>query len=188
MELFSDNTLYYYFSTIAQVVAATVALVSIAIQFRIINLRRHLVGDGQAVYNRAIAGESGYEVLDDRQRQRLSDAIEREDLDGIGDVIGVLIEANSPKPGIAMILNPHGFHQLNTTFFKALNDLKEMKFKIISIVRISIISIVVALISLVLIDYYKCIPVLKVISVVVSLILFIATMVMNYKGIKKGLE
>lgn len=188
MELFSETTLYYYFSTIAQVVAATVALVSIAIQFRIINLRRHLVGDGQAVYNRAIAGQRGYDVLDDKLKQRLSDALEREDLDGIGDVIRFLVEANAPSY-IDLILNPHGFNQLNTTFFKAINAMKVMKLKIVSIVLISIITISTALISLVFIDLYKVFPAIIVfISVGLSFILFIATMIMNYKGIKKGLE
>ncbi|MDZ7660747.1 hypothetical protein [Fodinibius sp.] len=50
--LFSEATLYYFFSTLAQVLAALVALIAVLVHFRINALRDFLVGDGNAILRR----------------------------------------------------------------------------------------------------------------------------------------
>lgn len=49
MTIFTDTTLYFYFSTLAQVLAAIVALIAVIIHFRISSLRDILIGDGKAI-------------------------------------------------------------------------------------------------------------------------------------------
>ncbi len=47
--MFEATTLYYFFSTLAQVLAAITALVAVLVHFRISALRDFLIGDGESV-------------------------------------------------------------------------------------------------------------------------------------------
>jgi len=188
MELFSDTTLYYYFSTIAQVVAATVALISIALQFKVNTNRKYLIGDGQAVYNRLIAHDAGYE-LDDKYVKRLRDAIEKEDLNGIGDILSLLkdneIKKNKDKP---ITLQPFGFVNLHARYSAILMELDDIKTMIVNIVLLSMITITLSISALGLADAIKKMPTLLIIAVSGTFLLFILTMRKNYLGIKLGLK
>jgi hypothetical protein len=72
------NTLYYTFSTYAQVVSAIVAIIAAFVHFRIRAIEDLLIGHGQSVLNRW--NEPGYRLPEktiDRQKKRLIDAIGR---------------------------------------------------------------------------------------------------------------
>lgn len=81
-----ENTLYYFFSSIAQVLAATTSLIVIILQYLLDGLKRYLIGDGQATYYRENEQEGG-DRLDKKYLDRLRDSIEREDLNGIDAVL-----------------------------------------------------------------------------------------------------
>ncbi len=59
--MFSQNTLYYFFTTIAQVLAAIAALIAVVVHFRISALRDFLVGDGESVLKGLEENIAGYE-------------------------------------------------------------------------------------------------------------------------------
>jgi hypothetical protein len=46
----TDTTLYYFFSTISQVLAAISALLAVFTQFKISEIKDFLIGDGKATY------------------------------------------------------------------------------------------------------------------------------------------
>ena len=90
--MFSPNTLYYFFSTLAQMIAAIVALIAVLVHFRISALRDFLVGDGEAVLKRKERREEGYNLLTVKHKNKLIDAIERKDIAGIKKVMKFLAD------------------------------------------------------------------------------------------------
>lgn len=86
------TTLYYTLSTIPQVIGAIAAIVAAFTHFRIEGLRQYLVGDGRSVLNRW--GDIGYVFLEpaenERQRKRLIDAVDRQSVPEIKNVIFAL--------------------------------------------------------------------------------------------------
>ena len=90
----SENTLYYVFSTIPQVIAAVAAIIAALAVLRISELRELLVGDGQAALN--IWGTPGYrfESAEEQKLQelRLRGGIARKCAYEIEDVLKRLYE------------------------------------------------------------------------------------------------
>ena len=123
--MFSSNTLYYFFSTLAQMIAAIVALIAVLVHFRISALRDFLVGDGEAVLKRKERREEGYNLLPVIHKNRLIDAIERKDITGIKKVIK-LLACNEKKEGHTLEDRPRGFQRLFKYYEKTENQINEM--------------------------------------------------------------
>lgn len=179
-DFISDNTLYYFFSTIAQVLAATIALISIVLQFRINSIKKFLLGDGQALYKRWEDGEPGYKKNDKKLKQ-LRDAIYREDYNGIQKTIEFLAEEDDSQ-------NSNGFNGLRNKFSIKRQEIIDLKTSIIDVVKLSVITIVISLIMLSIIDIIKQILFLDLVSIIVVLILSIVTLYKTYKGFKLGID
>lgn len=179
-DLISDNTLYYFFSTIAQVLAATTALVSIVLQFRVNSLKKFLLGDGQALYKRWEDKESGY-ISNTKELKRLRDAIYREDYDGIKTAIEFLAKTDNGE-------NDNGFKGLSSKFSTKLEEIIELIGIIKDVVKWSVATIVISLIILAVIDFIKYQFLIESLCILIVLILSIITLYKTYLGIKRGID
>jgi hypothetical protein len=123
--IISSNTLYYFFSTLAQVVAAATALIAVLVHFRITALRDFLVGDGESVLNmkKDYREERGYDLLTSKNTDRLKGAVARKDISGIEKVLKELAELEKNK---SVSEDHHGFQWLYGHFSKTQNQIKEM--------------------------------------------------------------
>lgn len=149
--MFTDNTLYYFFSTLAQVIAAATALIAVLVHFRISALRDFLVGDGESVLKRKkdYGDSNGYELLSDKNKDSLQDAVNRKDIVGIKKVLSELAILEENKN---VNIEHHGFQWLLKYYTKTENQIKEMS-------RTSkyafIIALVTALYSVIAILFVK---------------------------------
>src|ERR1022692_624633 len=89
------TTLYYFFSTTAQVLAAISALLPVFTHFKITEIKESIIGDGIATLNRWEKPENGYPppIMDSNNYfERLEDSVGRKSINGIHDVIKKLAE------------------------------------------------------------------------------------------------
>ena len=186
MNFISADTLYYLFSTIAQVLAATTALVAIALQFKINALRKHLIGDGQAINRRAIRNDLDVS-LSDQSFKRLEDSISREDLGGIKAVLKELSELEK-ESGATLEEKPRGLQHLYSRFSKLHFKSEQMREMIPKVAFLSILTIIFSIIALSLIDLIENYFAIKLIVVVIITILSILSLWRTYNGIKLGLS
>src|SRR5690606_10519230 len=82
----TEDTLYYFFSASAQVLAALGGLVVIVVQDRISRNENFLLGTGKAFARRMEREEDGY-PRDNRALGRIKDSVDRGDLVGILDAM-----------------------------------------------------------------------------------------------------
>jgi hypothetical protein len=145
------TTLYYLFSTIAQSVAAIAAVLSAFIVFRIQSLRRTLVGHGQSALNRC--GDSGYHFPgtseNDRYKKRLQDAIARDSIPEIKDVIRRLADLEKEE-GFTREDRPGGLQNLYMDRFCPAEDrIGQLRRGTLRLVGISFIAILFSVVALV---------------------------------------
>lgn len=171
----SDTTIYYLASTIAQVLAATSALVAIFIHFKLSEVKRFLVGEGQSAYNRAIRGAKGYKVLGIKYKGRLSDSIGREDLDGIEKVLKVLNDQA-------------GLHVLYNRFVNNRNYYNHLRLSIKSALICSLITIIYAILILGFVDIIVQICYATTFVLTTLLIITLISIYKTYTGITEGLN
>lgn len=182
----SENTLYYFFSSIAQVLAALTTLIVIILQFRLDGLKRYLIGDGHATYNRAIAKEKGHS-LDTINLDRLRDSLGREDLDGIEAVLMVLHDTEKAE-GETTDTRPRGLQFLYMRFKKMRSEITLLKEKITQIIQISLLTIILSIGVISTVDLIKCNIFLEVSVAVIIFILLLVSLWKTYCGIKIGLK
>ena len=94
-KIINDNSLYYFFSTEAQSMAALAAILAIFLQYKISSLKNLLVGDGLSIIRRKENDKRDntqliYQNMYDTILGRLYDATYRHDLFSIGQVIEYL--------------------------------------------------------------------------------------------------
>ncbi len=179
--LISDNTLYYFFSTAAQVLASTTALISIVLQFKLNSLKRFLIGDGQAVYNRAIANEYKNNPLNNQQLGRLRDSIEREDIEGIDAVLKTLQDKEEEE-------SPNGFKSLYKRFTKMNNETKELGNIIIQIICYSFATILLSILMIAFVGFISNNFLIGFFSILTIFLLLIFSFWKTYLSIKKILN
>lgn len=107
----SANTLYYTLSTIPQVLAAVAAILGAFTFFRIQALERILIGHGKSVLARWGTVGYGFDNTNqnDRQRRRLADAIDRESVEEVRNVIRPW-EATSRRGAAEVVVESADFH------------------------------------------------------------------------------
>ncbi|PLX00712.1 MAG: hypothetical protein C0594_15395 [Marinilabiliales bacterium] len=167
-----STTLYYFLSTIAQVLAAIAALLAVFTHFKISEIKDFLVGDGQATHIRMVHSQetqlknfsrgiikqfTGYclENQHDKYQDRLRDAVGRKSLKGIKDVIDLLAkqEKNQNK---TIETNPRGLQYLQLRYEKRLKNLNNIKLATKYAILFSFITIVISLILLLFVDCILC--------------------------------
>lgn len=182
----NSSTIYYFFSTIAQVLAATTALVSISLQFQIGNIKRYLLGDGQATYDRASAGDKGYN-LENKYLNRLRDSLGREDLDGIEEVLKVLHDTEE-KESHTETTYRRGLQFLYNRFVKMRADATRIKKMIKQSVIYSLITILISIAMLGLADIIMNCIIIEIITMVVVFLMLMFTLQKTFLTIKEGLK
>lgn len=178
-----SNDLYYSLSTIAQVLAATTALVGAFSFFRINRVFDFLIGTGKAVFDRA--EEKGYD-LDKKYKDRLRDSISRKDVSGIKEVIKFLSEKEAEQ-GHTKKTKPRGLQFLYEDWFcttaRYLRTLNQRtKWAVIS----SLGSIVASTVSLAFIGSLSCTGWQSVI-LISNQLLFVVAMFLTFRLLYHGL-
>ena len=144
------STFYYVLGTIPQVLAAMAAIIGVFTIFRIENYKRYLIGDGKSAIERW--GNPGYkfnELAEDaKQRDRMRDAVGRENIAEIKKVLE-LLSKQEQNEGYTLKTRPAGLQFLyNERFCKTENEMNTLKKRTIFVAKISIITIIISIISL----------------------------------------
>ncbi len=180
----SLNDLYYSFSTIAQVLAATTALSGAFAFFRINKVNELLVGTGQVVYDRL--GEKGYEFRrgeEKKYKDRLRDALNRKNIGGIREVIKVLRDIEIDK-GETVESRPKGVQVTYTLCFEdGESYLKRLRKRTYWTIMISFLAIWVSTLSLSFVGQLDCSNLTIWISAV-NQILFIVALIQTFRLIR----
>lgn len=170
-----DNTLYYTFSAIPQVIGAISAIIATFIHFRITNFREFLIGDGRSVLERW--GDPGYSfpepVEDMKQKKRLQDAIHRRNVPRVKRVIRLLSELEQTS-GYSKQDRPTGLQYVYERFSRTEAQMHQLQRWTLYVIGTSFISILASIVCLAMTDAilaWRCVS-LPVISVIVNVILF----------------
>ena len=185
--MLSTNTLYYFFSTLAQVIAAATALIALLVHFRISALKDFLVGEGESILNmkNRYGDQRGYDLLTEKNRDRLEDAVDRKDIYGIKEIIKELskLEENNN-----VSKDHHGFQWLFEHFEKTENQISDMSqtskrafFSALTTALYCIIAILFVEIVISCISY-------SIILIGLSIILLIICSYYIVKGIRLGFD
>ncbi len=184
-------TLYYYFSTIAQVLAAISALLAVFTHFKISEIKDFLIGDGMATFKRMEAKETGYDLPKDYKKylDRLRDSIGRRSIIGIQEVIEELAK-NEKSQGRTLKTNPRGLQYLETRFMGRLSQISIIKLSTKLSIILAFIAIIISIVSLVFVEYLNCCCHASLMWMIVILIIIttLFSMVFTIKGIFYGLK
>jgi hypothetical protein len=126
----TENSLYYLFSTIAQVLAALSGLLAVFFHFKTSEMKDYLIGDGLATFERMKRKDIGYSLNIDETKyvDRLRDALGRKNLKGIMEIIDFLA-ASENKEGHTLATRPRGLQYLQKQFrgnLRLLNHIKSI--------------------------------------------------------------
>ena len=180
-----SNTLYYFFSTVAQVLAAICALVAVLSHFKINEIKTFLVGDGKAVYERMNNREQGHQLKDIHEHlkylARLRDSVGRNSISGIKEVIELLASLEvEPKK--------RGLKYLEERFNYRINQLNDIKLLTKKSIIFAFLVIAISLISLVFVEQIKTMEYIS--STIISIVIILTFMSIIYtiQGVYRGLE
>lgn len=145
------NTLYYTFSTIPQILAATTAILAAFIHFRLLSIKELLIGDGISALDRYKSKEDGYSLEED-YASRLRDGINRKSIAEIKEVLKILCEKEKGL-GRNKNTNPTGFHYLyEDRFCPTESKYRKLILYSLIIIAIKIFTIIFATICLTQVD------------------------------------
>lgn len=184
--LLGETSLYYFLSTLAQVLAAAMAIIAVFIQFRINSLSRFLVGDGKSLlkrwgtYRRTLGISSTH-------KSRLRDSIDRESLDGINEVVDKLAK-KARENGETLEKKPNGLLFAQKRFKQTRSDLEDLISKSKKAFKFSLITAAVSTISILFVNALSITKVATLVLIGINLILFIWCTVLLWKGLQKGLR
>ena len=150
------NSLYYYFSTVAQVLAAISALLAVFTQFKISEIKDFLIGDGIATLERMKLHEAGYYLATDfiKHIDRLRDSVGRKSIMGVLEVLEVLSK-NEKDAGKTLITNPRGLQHLEKRFKRNLLQLNKIQALTKKSIVLAFVAIFLSLISLIFVENLK---------------------------------
>ena len=150
------NSLYYYFSTVAQVMAAISALLAVFTQFKISEIKDFLIGDGIATLERMKLHESGYHLETDFKKHidRLRDSVGRKSIMGILEVLEVLSK-NEKDEGKTLASSPRGLQYLEKRFKLNLVQLNKIQSLTKKSIVLAFIAIFISLVSLIFVEVLK---------------------------------
>jgi hypothetical protein len=185
----TTTTLYYFFSTTAQVMAAISALLAVFTHFKINGIKVFLVGDGKATFERMSNKEYGYELEPNYKKyiDRLRDALFRESLLGIQEVIEILSKDEQDK-GKTIESNPRGLKYLEKRFKERILQMNKIKCLTTKAIVFAIIAIFSSIISIVFVEYIICNCALIWSIIIFILIVIMFSMVFTIQGVYYGLK
>lgn len=180
--MFNPTTLYYFFSTLAQVIAALVALVAVLVHFRISVLRDFLVGDGDAIIYRKERIEAGYEILSNLMLQRLKDAVRRNDIIGIKNVIRELAGKES-EAGYTLETRPNGFQRLLLNFENTESQINEMSNLSKLAFLFALSTAFISVITILFVDFVSNCDLYQIVIIGINLILLVICLYYIMRGV-----
>ena len=136
---------------------------------------------------RIYSNEEGYKGLQPIQINRLQDDVDKEDLDGIEDILEVLTKKEFEK-GIKKEDHPTGFQGINEKYLNQRELIKTLQKLMKDAIIFSLITIFASVIGLSLVDLIHKNIVSSIISLAIVLILMILSLWKTYKAIKSGLD
>lgn len=182
------TTLYYYFSTISQVLAAISALLAVFTHFKINETKEFLVGDGNALFEKMKLKDPGYDIGATHKKyfDRLRDSIGRKNILGILDVVKVLAQ-NEKKEGKTLITNPRGFQFLESRFILRINQIKMLKKLTKKSIICAFIAIFISIVSLLFVEQLVHNWVINYSIIFILLISTLLSMIFTLQGVFHGL-
>ncbi|HTB31468.1 MAG TPA: hypothetical protein VK808_05540 [Bacteroidia bacterium] len=183
------TTLYYFYSTTAQVLAAISGLLAVFTFFKIAEVKELLIGDGMAALNRWEEKEDGYPPFEDNIKdfKRLRDAVGRKSIEEIKKVIKILAEYEIQK-GRSLDAYPNGFQSLEIRYKKKIAQIDEIKSLTKDAIAFAFFSIVTSLISIILVEkLIYAFPMNWIIIIFIILVTFLS-MLFTIQAIFLGLE
>ena len=169
--IISDNTLYYLFSTSAQVLVAAIGLSAVFVQFKTSAIKKFLIGDGETTLVKVDGNTSGYgNILTVSDRNSLSDAVLRHDIVNIGKAIKILSD-NERNKGTE--IPPNGFQNFYKRFELMREYLKILLAKMKEATVFSFAIIILLLLSLSIVDFIKNCFCYQIFFIVINLLMTI---------------
>jgi hypothetical protein len=183
------NSLYYYFSTVAQVLAAISALLAVFTQFKISEIKDFLIGDGIAMLERMKLQETGYFVATDFMKyiDLLRDSVGRRSIMGVLEILEVLSK-NEKDEGKTLISHPRGLQYFEKRFKQNLSQLKKIQMLTKKSIVLAFVAIFVSLISLIFVEDLKN---YRIVNLTIIALVFATTffsMLFTIRGIFDGLK
>ena len=183
------NSLYYYFSTVAQVLAAISALLAVFAQFKISEIKDFLIGDGVAMLERMKLQETGYYVATDfiKYIELLRDSVWRRSILGVLEVLEVLSQKEIDE-GKTLISNPRGLQYLEKRFKQNLLQLNKIQALTKKSIVLAFVTIFVSLISLIFVENLKNYRIVNLTIIVFVFVTTFFSMLFTIKGVFYGLK
>jgi hypothetical protein len=184
--LFTDTTLYYYFSTLAQVLAAIVALIAVIIHFRISSLRDFLIGDGKAILRSVEQRIQGYD-LNAKLKNRLRDSVGRNDIGGIKSVLKHLAEKEKDE-GIDIEQRQRGLQFIYNSFVVTEEQIDQMTSVSKKAFTWALSTALLSVIAILFIDILKVNYIAQNVAVGISLALILFCSYYLFKGMSLAVK
>jgi len=183
------NSLYYYFSTTAQVLAAISALLAVFTQFKISEIKDFLIGDGIATLERMKLQEAGYHLETDSKKHtdHLRDSVGRKSIMGILEVLEVLSK-NERDAGKTLASNPRGLQHLEKRFKANLSQLNKIQSLTKKSIVLAFIAIFISLVSLVFVEHLKNYRTVNLTIITCVFVIAFLSMLSTIKGVFYGLK
>lgn len=183
------TALYYFFSTIAQVMAAISALLAIFTQFKITEIKDYLIGDGKAVFESTKNTEYGHSnSVIDEQLKSIKDSIDRKSILGIREAIKKLSMLEQGMRGPYPNPIPEWISSLFERFDFKIKQLKNIKKNTKGSIILSFVAILISLVSIIFVELMLDNCFLLYSSVFITFFLVIFSMFFTIKGIRIGLK
>jgi len=147
------TTLHYLFSSIPQILGATTAILIAVMFFRIEKVSKCLIGDGKGIMRRAKNNDSAYQGLQTLRLHRLEDAIDRENIPEIKEIIKYLNDSEI-KSGITKTQRSRGFQFIYMDkFLPTENYLNKLKSFTIIVILFKVLTIILSIVYLCLTNF-----------------------------------
>jgi hypothetical protein len=183
------NSLYYYFSTAAQVLAAISALLAVFTQFKISEIKDFLIGDGIATLERMRLQEAGYHLETDAKKHtdHLRDSVGRKSIMGILEVLEVLSK-HERESGKTLVSHPRGLQHLEKRFKANLSQLHKIQSLTKNSILLAFVAIFISVVSLVFVEDLKNYAPVNMIIIACVFVIGFFSMLFTIKGIFYGLK
>lgn len=175
--MIEKNTLYYVFSTDAQVIGALVAILAAFIHFRITRLQDYLIGDGQAILNRWAEYQKNWEPKFNNESflyKRLEDGIVRKNVYEIKDALKHVSELEKKRGQIKERNNL--IYVIKEWFGGTEKKVKELKDLTVLVVVLAIFTIILSIVSLSIVDILANCEYCAIMSLLINLFFTIVTL------------
>jgi len=183
--MISDNTLYYFLSTIAQSVAAITALLAIFIQFKITQIKDFLLGEGTLIRNLSDSGASSYQ-FESNCKKKFVNALIRKDLKEVESSIEYLAKIEKEKNIKTNII--HNELQIVLERYKRnYKQISELRIITKKTVAISMLTLLFSLTSLSLVDSIKLLD-FGILTLIINGLMAFLSILYSVKGIFLGLQ